>query len=164
MPNFSITKYEVKEFDQFKFKNEQGKETPVEGKRYHLEYKLDEGAPVPSYVQILRNFQRAIEKVGGKKLYEDSINIFLKLEKDGQATWVHVIAFGSGTRYGLDIIEEEQMKQDVVADAAAMAKDIGSSGRVAVYGIYFDTNEPRSSRNPSPPSKRSPIFCSKTHP
>ena len=140
MPNFSITKYEVKEFDQFKFKNEQGKEASIEGKKYQFVYKLNEGSPVPSYLQILRNFQRAIEKVGGKKLYEDSINIFLKLEKDGTATWIHVIAFGSGTHYGLDIIEEEQMKQDVVADAAAMAKDIGSSGSVAVYGVYFDTN------------------------
>ena len=141
MPNFSINNYQVKEFDQFKFKNEQGKEFAVEGKKYQISYKLSEGSPVPSYIQILRNFQNAITKIGGKKLYEDSINTFLKLEKDGKVTWVHVIAFGSGSRYTLDIIEEEQMAQDVVADAAAMANDIGSTGKVAVYGIYFDTNK-----------------------
>jgi len=141
MPNFSITKYEVKEFDQFRFKNEQNKEFNVEGKKYQITYRLSEGSPVPSYLQILRNFQNAITKVGGKKIYEDSINTYLKLEKDGRVTWVHVIAFGSGTHYTLDIIEEAQMAQDVVADAAAMANDIGSTGRVAVYGIYFDTNK-----------------------
>jgi outer membrane protein OmpA-like peptidoglycan-associated protein len=32
------------------------------------------------------------------------------------------------------------MAQEVVADAAALKNDLGSSGHVAVYGIYFDTN------------------------
>ncbi len=141
MPNFEITKYEVKEFDQFNFRNEKGKEFKVEGKKFQFVYKLNAGSPVPSILQILRNFQRAVEKIGGTRIYEDSINIFLKLEKDGAVTWIHVIGFGGGTHYGLDIVEEESMKQDIVADAAAMAKDIGSSGRVAVYGIYFDTNK-----------------------
>jgi outer membrane protein OmpA-like peptidoglycan-associated protein len=33
------------------------------------------------------------------------------------------------------------MKQDVIADASSMAKSIKESGKVAVYGIYFDTGK-----------------------
>ena len=141
MPNFHITKYEVKEFDQLAFKDEKGKPTSVEGKKYHIVYMINEGSPIHSILQILRNFQNAIEKIGGKKIYEDSINIYLKLEKDGLITWIHVLGFGGGKAYDLDILEEEQMKQDVVADAASMARDIASSGKVALYGIYFDTGK-----------------------
>lgn len=141
MPNFNITKYEFKEFDRLDFKNEQGKTINVEGKKYHIVYMINEGSQAPSILQILRNFQKAIEKIGGKKIYEDSINIYLKLEKDGMIRWIHVLGFGGGKAYDLKILEEEQMKQDIVADAASMAKDIESSGKVALYGIYFDTNK-----------------------
>lgn len=33
------------------------------------------------------------------------------------------------------------MKQQVSMDAAAMARDISSAGRVAIYGIHFDTGK-----------------------
>jgi len=33
------------------------------------------------------------------------------------------------------------MNQDVVADASSMAKSIKETGKVAVYGIYFDTGK-----------------------
>jgi outer membrane protein OmpA-like peptidoglycan-associated protein len=141
MPNFRIDKYEVKEFDQLEFKDEKGKPTSVEGKKYHIVYLVKEGSPIPSVLQILRNYQNAIEKIGGKKIYEDSINIYLKLEKDDLITWVHVLGYGGGKVYDLNILEEQQMKQDVVADAASMARDIASSGKVALYGIYFDTGK-----------------------
>ena len=142
MSNFYVTKYEVKEFDQLAFKDEKGKPTSVEGKKYHIVYMIKEGSPIPSILQDSgRNFQNAIEKIGGKKIYEDSINIYLKLEKDGLITWIHVLGFGGGKAYDLDILEEEQMKQDVVADAASMARNISSSGKVALYGIYFDTGK-----------------------
>ena len=37
------------------------------------------------------------------------------------------------------VIEKQAMQQEVTIDAGAMARDIGESGRVAIYGIYFDT-------------------------
>lgn len=141
MPNFYISKYEFKEFDQLKFKNEQGKETKVEGRKYHIVYLIDPGSQIPSVIQILRNYQNAVEKIGGKKIFESNINIYLKLEKDGITYWIAVGVFGGGKAYDLDVLEEGQMKQDVVADAASMAKDISATGKVAIYGIYFDTNK-----------------------
>jgi outer membrane protein OmpA-like peptidoglycan-associated protein len=42
----------------------------------------------------------------------------------------------------LEVIETKPMDEGLVTvDAAAMAKEIASTGHVAVYGIYFDTNK-----------------------
>ena len=42
----------------------------------------------------------------------------------------------------LDIIEMEPMEEELVTvDANAMADDIARAGHVALYGIYFDTNQ-----------------------
>jgi OOP family OmpA-OmpF porin len=141
MPNFYISRYDFKEFDRLPFKDEKGKAINLEGKKTSFVYTIKEGSQIPSILQILRNFQNAIEKIGGTKIYEDSINIYLKLEKDGMITWVHALGFGGGKAYNLDILEEQQMKQDIVADAASMARDIATSGKVALYGIYFDTGK-----------------------
>jgi OmpA-OmpF porin, OOP family len=41
----------------------------------------------------------------------------------------------------LDVVEAAPMETRMVkVDAAAMAKDISTAGKVALYGIYFDTN------------------------
>ena len=39
------------------------------------------------------------------------------------------------------IIEKQAMQQDVTIDAKAMARDLGETGRVAIYGIFFDTGK-----------------------
>lgn len=42
----------------------------------------------------------------------------------------------------LDVIESAAMETKMVTvDAAAMAKDIAATGRIALYGIYFDTDK-----------------------
>jgi outer membrane protein OmpA-like peptidoglycan-associated protein len=42
----------------------------------------------------------------------------------------------------LDVIEDKPMETKMVTvDAAKMAKDIASTGRVALYGLYFDTDK-----------------------
>ena len=43
--------------------------------------------------------------------------------------------------YRLSILEKGIMKQDVVANAEAMGKDINTTGHVSIYGIYFDTGK-----------------------
>jgi outer membrane protein OmpA-like peptidoglycan-associated protein len=43
--------------------------------------------------------------------------------------------------YTVYIVEKEAMNQDVAADASSMAKSIKETGKVAVYGIYFDTGK-----------------------
>jgi len=43
--------------------------------------------------------------------------------------------------YNIHLIEKQAMNQDVIADANSMANSIKESGKVAVYGIYFDTGK-----------------------
>lgn len=52
--------------------------------------------------------------------------------------WIHVRPYNQGTSYALYIIEKEAMVQEVTADAATMARDLARSGKVAIYGIYFE--------------------------
>ena len=45
-----------------------------------------------------------------------------------------------GTYAHLDVVEIEPMKTNMITiDADAMARDIGQAGRVALYGIFFET-------------------------
>ncbi len=43
--------------------------------------------------------------------------------------------------YNFNMVEKQLMKQSVVANAEALSSSIKETGRVAVYGIYFDTNK-----------------------
>ncbi len=141
MPNYYIQDYEVKDFDQMDFMNKQGEEIKVEGKRYYISHYINEDVQAPSEVQVLRNFINAIQKIGGVKIYEETSDAYLKLEKEALVTWIHVHTWNSGAGYDLNIVEEKKMKQDIVADAKSMAQDIKIMGKVAIYGIYFDFNK-----------------------
>ncbi|MFZ2196349.1 MAG: OmpA family protein [Thermodesulfovibrionales bacterium] len=142
MPNFYIESYEDKDFDSHKFVVQTGKPaTPVEGHSYQIRYKLNKGADQPGELKIRRNIQEALKKIGGKVIFDDNFNkrSTIVLQKDGKETWVDVNS--GATYYILWIVEKEGMKQEVVADAAAMGNDIRSTGHVSVYGIYFDTGK-----------------------
>jgi OOP family OmpA-OmpF porin len=54
--------------------------------------------------------------------------------------WAQIMAGGNGM-YTVFIVEKEAMEQDVAADASSMANSIRESGKVALYGIYFDTGK-----------------------
>jgi outer membrane protein OmpA-like peptidoglycan-associated protein len=100
------------------------------------------GAPA-SGLQIIRNYENAVKRLGGKVLY--SVEDFpasqstLQLTKDGKETWVGIEAYGS--TYALVIVEKEAMVQDVIADAAALQGGLSQNGHAEVPGIYFDTGK-----------------------
>jgi outer membrane protein OmpA-like peptidoglycan-associated protein len=141
MPDFYIQDCETKEFDQMDFVNKQGNDISVEGKKYYISHYINEDVQPPSEIQILRNFENAIQRIGGTKIFEYGSDIYLKLEKGGVITWVHVHTWNGGAGYDLNIVEEASMAQDIIADANSMAQDIKLAGKVAIYGIYFDFNK-----------------------
>lgn len=148
MPNFHITDYKDIEYDSYKFLVEQDKKSVpvnVEGHKYYIRYDLDRGAAKPGNLKIVRNIENALKDIGGKVLV-DAANQWgvyrsstIMVQKAGRETWVHVKA--AEASYELAIVEKEGMKQEVVADAAAMGNDINTTGHVSVYGIYFDTGK-----------------------
>jgi len=144
MPNFHIYRCDDIQFDKFEFWVGSDKTQAVEGHSLYVNYYLNEGAQAPGGLQIVRNYSNAIKKLGGQLVYEwedgGVENATLKLVKNGQETWVKVSGAGNGM-YSINIIEKDLMNQDVVADASSMANSIKETGKVALYGIYFDTGK-----------------------
>jgi outer membrane protein OmpA-like peptidoglycan-associated protein len=141
MPNFYIQDCRTEDFDRMDFVDAQGMNIAIEGKYYYISHYINEGAQAPSDLQILRNFTNAVQKIGGVKIYEGRYDVYLKVEKGGAITWVHVHSWNGGEGYDLHICEEKAMTQEVTADAKSMAQDISATGKVAIYGIYFDFNK-----------------------
>ncbi len=77
----------------------------------------------------------------------------MKLIKDGKELWAKLqFNFGANYLY-LTIVEKQAMAQEVVADAKTMANDINTTGKVAIYGIYFDFNKSDVKRESDPTLK-----------
>jgi OmpA-OmpF porin, OOP family len=140
VPNFYIQDYEDKEFDQADFKNSKGEDIKVEGEIYDIFYVIKEGKKVPGKFQILKNYENAIEKIGGSTVYEIGKEGWLKVDKGGKTTLIYVDARTTG-QYDLKIIEKKAMTQEVVANAKSLANDISATGHASVYGIHFDFNK-----------------------
>lgn len=141
MPGYYIGEYIEKEFDSVPFRDPKGQEVNVEGKYYYIDHLVKEGAKSASDVQIIRNFINALQKIGGKVVYQTSADLYMKVEKGGGITWVRVSPFNGGDGYDLEVVEQKAMAQYVTADAAALSAELKATGHVAVYGITFDADK-----------------------
>jgi OmpA-OmpF porin, OOP family len=141
MSDFYIDKYEKNEFDYEKFKTNDGK-IKVEGRKFVIDYRIQPETTPPGKIQILQNYLNAFKDIGAEVMLKSSYYYVFKVAKDDMETWVKVDPGNSdGKRYILTIVEKALLKQEVVADADAMAKGIIQSGHMAIYGIYFDSGK-----------------------
>jgi len=111
-------------------------------------YNYDTGGKGKSPLQIIKNYENAVVKNGGKMIYKNANAMDADLEatyhlitKDKEY-WVKLFSFG-GTpsdveHFGLYILEIEKMKQEV--DAKAMFDAINKVGFIALY-INFETGK-----------------------
>lgn len=141
MPGYYISSYEVMEFDKYTSPYLSGQDENWEGRVTKLGYSIKSNAKPASMLQIGRNYENALNKIGAKILVNEGRVIEGKIAKDGGLTYVHVEAFNEGREYSVVVVEKGAMKQDVVADAAALGASIAATGKAAVYGIYFDTGK-----------------------
>ena len=128
-------------FDAYKFwikENGKNVQQSVEGHMYYFRYRLKQGVTQPSALQIHRNYQNAARSAGGQVLIDENGYSTIRLNRGGKELWLEIHTT-VGYVYDLTIIEKEAMKQDVAINAASMASDIADTGRVAIYGINFDT-------------------------
>jgi OmpA-OmpF porin, OOP family len=127
-----------KAFDAFEFQLKDGTQR-IEGHHRHYVYAFDEAAGnMPGTLQIVRNYEAAARKIGGQVLWDDVRRATIRIAKNGQETWAFLEGFNEGRSYELHIVERQQMKQDVVADAAAFQSGLKENGHVEVPGIFFD--------------------------
>jgi outer membrane protein OmpA-like peptidoglycan-associated protein len=128
-------------FDAYKFwvkENGKNVQQSEEGHMYYFRYRIKQGVPLPSALQIHRNYQNAARSAGGKILIDENGYTTILLNKGGKELWMEIHTT-VGYVYDLTIIEKEAMKQEVAIDAASMASNIADNGSVAIYGINFDT-------------------------
>jgi OmpA-OmpF porin, OOP family len=141
MPHYFLTSADsVVEtpFDAFEFTVKNGTQR-VEGRHLHYTYDFDESAGTSAgFLQIVRNYEAAAKKIGGEVLSTDVRRSTIRIAQNGQETWVALEAFNEGRQYELSIIERQLMKQDVIADAAALRSGLNQNGHVEVPGIFFD--------------------------
>lgn len=117
----------------------------IEGRKIYIGYSVKKGFKGKySYIQVSRNYTNAIEKLGGTFWVNDPKNPYrtsMKLVKDGKEIWSWVHIDTDAENIHLTIVEKQDMKQEIVADAKFMAEGINTTGHVAIYGIYFDFNK-----------------------
>lgn len=144
MPGFRISSYETLEFDRFEFKTGATRTEKVEGRRTFVGYTAKPGMTHPSGLQVIRNYINAAKALGGGQVYEyeDGGTQYstIRIIKDDNEIWAEVSGANNGM-YNVQLVKKQLMKQDVVANADALSKGIKETGRVAVYGIYFDTGK-----------------------
>ena len=144
MPGFNIQVYEALEFDRYEFKTGPDATQAVEGRSTLVVYYANEGTTHPSGLQIARNYVGAAEAIGGSRVYEfedgGTEYVIIRVVKNDLEVWTEVSGANNGM-YNVRMIEKQLMKQAVVANAEALSSSITESGRVVVYGIYFDTNK-----------------------
>jgi OOP family OmpA-OmpF porin len=143
LPGYALpeeTSVEEKQFDGEEF--DVGKPDPVriEGHvmKYHYTFDETKGTP-PGFLRVMRNYQNAATRIGGKVIVSADYHTTIRLVKDGRETWVKLSGASNHSNFELVIVEKEAMKQDVVADAAALKSGLAEAGHVEVPGIFFDT-------------------------
>lgn len=148
MPHFFLshhTSCQENQFGDYRFHVNEKEQVAVEGKQYLFTYNFDRdsGRPLPSALQLVRNYTNAIERIGGKVLasFDDGYRTtFMRVSKDNKEIWAKV-GVPAQDMIELVIVEREEMKQEVVANAETLASDLETTGKVAVYGIYFDSGK-----------------------
>jgi outer membrane protein OmpA-like peptidoglycan-associated protein len=141
MKNFRIYECTTQEFSDESFYHEKDGTLKVGGRYSYLGYEWISGGSgtVPSSEQVVANYVNALVKLGAKVIYRSTQQADLVLTKNGQETWAEVQA--SSGSYRLKIVQREGMKQDVAATADFMKQGLKETGKVALYGILFDTGK-----------------------
>ena len=144
MPNFKI--YQCQEnFAALELFLGGEKREEHEGTRTHLKYLFDNKENTlkePSWLQVRRNYENAVVKAGGKKLFSDQTYANFKFTQEGKETYVQ-LQLTSGeelavAEYWIDILQKEAMKQEI--ESSAMFKEITEKGFIALY-INFETGK-----------------------
>lgn len=142
MPNMVIGECSSS-FDEMDIPMGEEKSEKKEGTKTSIQYNYNlEEATAPSFFEIVKNFENAVIKSGGKRVYysKQAGVATLFTQSAGKNVWVVLNDFG-GTKRGnfeLNILEIEGMKQNIVA--SEMLESLNKNGSVALY-INFETGK-----------------------
>ena len=114
---------------------------------YHDLIEKDGSGALPSPLELQRNFENAVRSGGGAVLAttDHQKAVFYRINKGGSEYW-GVYRCGGGnpgncSALSHKIVRVKAMEQTIVVSAEQIGKDLGTSGKVVFYGIYFDTDK-----------------------
>jgi outer membrane protein OmpA-like peptidoglycan-associated protein len=139
----------------------------LEGRITRIAYRTNPG---PSILEVSRNFETQLAKAGFETLlscdtdacggipfteaidalpipqmWMDGFNYRYyagRKTAGGRETWASVVVSENNRNiFAQLVVAETRAIENKMVDAAAMAKGLGETGRIALYGIYFDTDK-----------------------
>jgi OOP family OmpA-OmpF porin len=142
MPNTVISECSSN-YDELEIPMSSDNTVTKEGTKTTIQYVYNlEEATAPSFLQIVKNFENALAKSGGKRIYysKDAGVATLFTKSGGKNIWV-VLLDGSGAKTGnfvLNILEIEDMKPEISANV--MLDSLKQSGSITLH-INFETGK-----------------------
>jgi outer membrane protein OmpA-like peptidoglycan-associated protein len=118
----------------------------IEGNVSSIEYNQKEGVEgkLPSWFQIVKNYENALGKIGGKKIFSDGLVATFHVTGDNKDTWIS-IELNSSDADGVNvysfvakIIEMEAMNQEI--QASEIFEKLNTEGHISLY-INFETGK-----------------------
>ncbi|MDI1353607.1 MAG: OmpA family protein [bacterium] len=149
MPSYYISACS-KSFNQLEIpvgmsSGEQNRKT-LEGNVSSIEYnrKEDQEGKLPSWFQIIKNYENALAKIGGKKVYSDVQSATFQIVGASKDAWIS-LDLNSSDADGVNvysfvakIIEMEAMTQDI--QSTEIFQKLSAEGHIALY-INFETGK-----------------------
>ncbi len=148
MPEYELVE-QARNFEQIKIKSPKPEskefiETTYEGNRVvsTYAYRGDKTA-TPSQLQIVRNYQGAVKKLGGEILFDDGVKVFhASFTRNDKQYYMTLEGWNyNGARYTVTILELADLQLDVdIIDADTILHKLDKEGHIALY-INFDSGQ-----------------------
>ncbi|XXF75934.1 OmpA family protein [Myxococcaceae bacterium GXIMD 01537] len=152
-PGYHIESASLNDFQEYLFptggedKDGNPKGVKKGGKYWEITYGLNEDARRPSPVEVVRNYENAFKKVGGKPVFKDPGDgsshqeAVFQVKRGAAERWVRVSYVNAGELYTLHIVDVGTMEQKVEVSANEMREALEKDGYIALHGILFDTGK-----------------------
>ena len=139
MPNFIISDCSQK-FDKLDYYDANGEIASKEGELTTISYSFpdDESLKVPSQLQVIKNYENAITKLGGTKIYVDKQNLTCSLKKNSKEYIICVEMTNGNIIHSLYILEVGLMVQEITANE--MLDALNTDGYISL-NILFETGK-----------------------
>ncbi len=135
-------------YDEYEFVIGEEENLTLEGTVTKILYSYDGpfGPNLPSKLQVVRNYENAIVKMGGEKVYSrttsdgDWTGATFQLQKDGQEYWLGIYDLNNNPvdQFNFVLLTKEAMKQEISANE--MFEKINSGDALTLY-INFETGK-----------------------
>lgn len=137
-------------YNEIEIRITQNKTETKEGNltQIYYRYNFDSGQKEKSPLQIIKNYENAVVKNGGKLIYKNTdvsigdIEATYHFNSDNKEYWIKLCRVaGNGSvaeAFELNILEMEKMKQEI--EASEMFEAINKDGFIALY-INFETGK-----------------------